>query len=386
MTEKQKIRDAIFTIAPDWGIAYFRRIEKKKFQDSRRVAIANDYPLTKEQKEQIDELFVSNYGEKIDYVWHKNYAAHAEKFDYRFIPELLFIPEFEAFQNQNRSAVAMMSDKNMLPVIASSVGVKMPKTIVSCTSGLLRDGDNKIITSMQASEIIKNKNEFFVKPTVDTCSGEGCMKVSENCDFHLTRSSLVINGGGYENDFIIQELISCHESISALYPFSVNTFRVGTYIWKGRIETMPLIIRIGQGGHYLDNAHAGGMFCAVFDNGRMGDIAMTEFNKKFLKHPDTQVKFSEHKIAFVDNVIAAAKKMHAAIPQVGLFNWDFTIDKEGEPVLIEANCNGCSVWLPQMAHGVGAFGDKTVEVLQWLRFMKQMKPKDRHKYAGGQMG
>ena len=76
----------------------------------------------------------------------------------------------------------------------------------------------------------------------------------------------------------MQELITCHESIRKLYPDSVNTFRVISYLWKGNIEMMPIIIRIGQGGNYIDNAHAGGMFCAVNDDGSMGDHAVTEFN------------------------------------------------------------------------------------------------------------
>ena len=64
-------------------------------------------------------------------------------------------------------------------------------------------------------------------------------------------------------------------------------------------------------------------------------------------------------------------------------NWDFTIAADGAPVLIEANVIGGSVWLPQMAHGVGPFGDKTAEVLRWLRFMKSLKPHERPRFAHG---
>ena len=78
--------------------------------------------------------------------------------------------------------------------------------------------------------------------------------------------------------------------------------------------------------------------------------------------------------------------MHEMVPQIGVVNWDFTVDEKGEPVLIEANISGGSVWLPQMAHGVGAFGEQTKEVLQWLRFMKKLKPSERKAYVGGKMG
>ncbi len=35
-----------------------------------------------------------------------------------------------------------------------------------------------------------------------------------------------------------------------------------------------------------------------------------------------------------------------AIPQLGSYNWDFTLDGAGIPVLIEVNVNGGSIWLP----------------------------------------
>lgn len=184
---------------------------------------------------------------------------------------------------------------------------------------------------------------------------------------------------------MVQRLLVCHETIRALYAGSVNSFRVITYLWKGQVEVMPLIIRIGQGGHYLDNAHQGGMFCAVYDDGTMGNHAVTEFNDQFKEHPDTHIVFATHRIAHINKVITAAKRMHAAIPQLGVVNWDFTVDEGGEPVLIEANCANGSVWLPQMAHGVGAFGERTAEVLQWLRFMKRLKPGERERFVGGWM-
>ena len=43
---------------------------------------------------------------------------------------------------------------------------------------------------------------------------------------------------------------------------------------------MPLALRIGQGGSYLDNAHVGGMFIGVNDLGELNEEAFTEFGKR----------------------------------------------------------------------------------------------------------
>lgn len=366
----------------------YRLNEKLKFRDKRRREIANQYPLTQEQKDKIDEFFIKNYGQKIGYVWHQNYAAHAGKFDYRLFPELLYVPEFEAFQNQNRAAVRMMGDKNFLPLLAKAAGVKVPRTIISCTNGVLRDGENHIINDKEAEELLSSQGEFFIKPSVDSCSGQGCLKVESGSEYAVKDNKIEVKngpGGGYFYNYVAQEIIKCHQSINAIYPGSVNTFRVITYIWRGEIELMPIIIRIGRGGNFLDNAHAGGIFCAVQNDGRMGNHAVTEFNVQFMEHPDTHLIFANHRIEHIDRVIEAARKMHEAIPQIGVVNWDFTIDEKGDAVLIESNVKNGSVWLPQMAHGIGAFGDKTAEVLQWLRFMKKLKPHERSRYVHGKI-
>lgn len=173
--------------------------------------------------------------------------------------------------------------------------------------------------------------------------------------------------------------------MAALHPESVNTFRIITYLWKGVVENMPVILRIGRGKSNVDNAHAGGMFIAVCDDGKLGDHAVTEFNVQFTTHPDSGIVFKDYQLPSYNLLVAAAKRMHELVPQIGVVNWDFTIDADGQPILIEANLNGGSVWLPQMAHGVGAFGEKTEEVLEWLRFMKKLKMKDRISYGCGQM-
>lgn len=378
--------------AGDWmadaKMARRKKKEIRAFRDKRRVAIAAQFPLSPQQKEQVDELFLNNYGKKVDYVWHQNYAAHTGHFDHRFIPGVLYIPEFEAFENQDRSFVNALSDKNFLGLVAKAVGVKMPATIVSCANGVLRDCDNRLISPSTAEALVHRSGPCFMKPTLNSSSGNGCRIISDDDAVSFTRNTLQSKGADpfdVKQDFVVQELIVCHDSIRELYPGSVNTFRVITYLWRGEIEVMPVIIRIGRGGKYLDNAHQGGMFCAVHEDGSMGELAVTEFSERFSEHPDTHTVFASHRIDCIDKVIRAAKRMHAAVPQLGVVNWDFTIDRTGEPVLIEANCDNGSVWLPQMAHGVGAFGERTAEVLRWLRFMKTLRPHERVRFVGGYM-
>lgn len=369
-----KIRD----IWEEISILRLKKNEIEKFKDPRRVAISKDIDLTEEEKKLIDELFVNNYGKKIPYTWHRHYKAFTGSFDVNYFPELLYIPEFERFQNLWTEYVSVFSDKNMLTILAQKANVKTVENIVSVTKGMIRDRNNRQITKEEAVKVLENIDKVFVKPTVESNSGEGCQLTTIRTmdDFNDICKDL-------GDDFAIQECLICHESIRKLYDGSVNTFRVITYRWRDEIKFVPSVMRMGKGGGCLDNAHAGGMFIGISDSGILRDKAYTEFRECYEKHPDSNIEFKSYSIPLFPKVLEAAKKMHEALPQVGSINWDFTIDNEGKPVLIEINTRGGGIWISELAHGKGPFGEMTAEILQWIRLMEETPASSRKMYAFG---
>ena len=280
----------------------------------------------------------------------------------------------------------VLQDKNILPLIAAAVGVATPRAYLSACNGAYRDQQLRLISRQDAAQLLRNIGEVFAKPTVETGSGVGC-GVYTFQDGVDVRSGHTVEDllSAWGDNFVVQERLVCHKSISAIYSGSVNTFRIITYHWKGQIYRMPVIMRIGQGGSFLDNAHAGGMFIAVSDDGTLHRTAFTEFKKEVTLHPDSALVFEGHQIEGFDRVLDAVSRMHEAIPQVGVVNWDFTIREDGEPILIEANMNGGSIWLIEMAHGCGVFGENTESVLEWLRFMNRQPASEWHRYAFGRL-
>lgn len=373
----------IFEKSVEIAMHYF---ERQKFKDPRRVAIYSKAKLTNEQKRQIDEFFTKNYGHKIPYIWHRLYMAYTGHFDVQYFPDICYSPEFEKYMHDDRAFEEALSDKNLLPYIAQAVGIKMPQTLLSCANGLFRDTNNNLLFVKQFEELLGNLGEAFVKPSIDSSSGLGCavinMQQGKDAISGKTTAQLLKDWG---KNFIIQERVQCHSSLATLYPHSVNTFRIVTYRWKDEILHTPIILRMGQGGHHVDNAHAGGIFIAVEENGSLHKTAFTEFNEQFTEHPDTHVIFEGYKIPAMNQLIESAKRMHAALPQVGIYHWDFTLDKNGNPILIEGNMGQGSLWLIQMAHGKGAFGDKTAEILRWTAKMKKLSYKARKSYNYGYM-
>ncbi len=370
-------RGVIRTLRDKWDsleISRMRRSEIIKFKDPRRVAIFSEITLTPEQQHQIDDFYTANYGEKIPHTWHRHFTAFTGNFDYRYFPELLYIPEFEYFMNSRRAYISAFTDKNVLPLIAKSAGIITPRVILSCTCGIFRDEDYRVITREQAAGLLNDAGEVFIKPTVETGSGLGCEVV--NAESYDAAMKIIERLGA---DFVVQERLKCHEDIARIYSGSVNTFRIITYIWHGQVKHAPVIMRIGQGGKYLDNAHAGGMFVAVDYDGTLHERAFTEFRQKFTQHPDTGITFNGYKIVGFPDVLRAAERMHEVIPQIGVVNWDFTINEDGRPLLMEGNMRSGSIWLAQMAHGKAIFGDDTAEILQWTQKMKRLKRSQRTK-------
>lgn len=364
---------------------YKKKITYKKFEDARRKEIYEKISLTDEQKKQIDDLYVENYGEKVPYTWHRHFSAFTGKFDCNYFPETLYIPEFEYYMNLNSDYGRVLEDKNFLPTFARGIGVKTPRNILSCSKGFYYSGENAL-TKSEAISYVSKAGKVFIKPTVDSCSGEKCFVAEFNDGIDLISSKTVREiFDDMGSDFCIQEVVVCSDSIRKLYPNGVNTFRVITYRWGNEICVMPVIMRIGQGDSVVDNAHAGGVFIAVDNNGVLHDTAFTEFKEEYKQHPTTGVVFNGYKIENFSDVIHSAKKMHENIPQIGCVNWDFTLDLKESPVLIEANVFGGGIWVIQMAHGCGPFGDKTPEILKWLNIMNKLPQQDYKKYMFGNM-
>lgn len=359
-------------------------LEKKKFKDKRRKNIYSKVSLTSEQKKKVNDLYLKCYRKKIPLTWHKHYTAFTGNFDEYYFPELLYIPEFERYMNFYKGFSQVVEDKNMIPIFASYAKVKMPKKILSCQNGLYKNGKEEKVSFDDCIKLLDNIGVCFLKPSIDTDSGQGCLllNIEKGIDKNTSKNiSDILKEVG--NNFIIQEKIVCHNSIKAIYDGSVNTFRIMTFRWKNEICISPIVMRIGQNGSFLDNAHAGGMFIAVDSDGMLHEKAFTEFKAEYDAHPNSGIIFKNHKVEHVEKMIDTAKKMHYLIPSIGVINWDMTIDEDGNPVLIESNVDGGGVWIFQMAHGKGVFGELTPEILNWLNLMKKTKYKDRNKYLFG---
>ena len=382
----RRIKDTVKLGLQKSEINGLRKIKKREINSNERQSILQTVELTTEQKNEIDELFLENYGEKIEYEFHRYYMAFTGHFDSSYFPEMLYNPSFELYMNLNKKYDPAFSDKNVLPMIAANAGIKMPETVLSCVYGMYKDGNGKVCDKAQAAKVIYDEPDLFAKPSVDSYGGVGCCAlIMQNGIDTISGESAEHIIDSYRDNFVIQKKIKCHEAIRTIYPDSVNTFRIITYRWKDDIFFMPVVMRIGSGGKVVDNVSSGGMFIGVDMDGQLHDTAFTEAFDKYKEHPDTKVKFAGCKIPNFEKMLSSAKTMHTFMPQMGCVNWDFTLNENGEAVLIEANIMGGSIDMLQISHGTGPFGERTAEVLRWIRQMKNIGVDEQKKFLFGKM-
>ncbi len=330
--------------------------------------------LSKEQKQEIDNFYKKNYGKKIPYIWHNFMVNLNNKFDVRYISPRIFIKITEKL---NSNLDSLIYDKNFIYNIADSANIKVPKKFFCSIKNLFFDSNNNIISREAFYKGMSNIGEVFIKPTQTFNSGyaRNCklINVTEGIDIYSKKRIKDIIEKEYNKDFIVQEKIVCHKSISDIYSKSVNTFSVYTFIWNGEMKIINKpILKIGMNDSVTDfsGIRKEGLIMAIDSQGFLSEFALCINQYKwYSSHPNTGFIFKNHKIENFQKVFEAAKKMHSYIPWLGFCKWDITIGIDGNPVILEIESPG-ELFPQQVLYKEGFFGEYTEELLSWLKNKK----------------
>lgn len=337
-------------------------LHEKNNIKAKRV-IWNSIQLTKDQNKQIKAIYKNNISNK----WHRLYQSYTGEFDQNYFPEILFSCKLEPVLCP-RGICKVLEDKGLLDILYGNVsGLRLPRTIITNCSGVFYDGNRNIISIADAIDLVEqwqwNKG-FVIKPTLGTNSGKNVTIIKPGR--YVSTEKLKHIFMEYKQNYVVQEHITNSEALSSLYSNSLNTIRVITYILEDKLYNAPLTIRMGRSGNEVDNIHAGGIFVGLSEEGYLKSQAYSEYGDRYTAHPDSQIRFADCFIPNVALILECAYACHMNTPHVKCISWDFTLDEEDNPVLIEANMYGHSVWLPQMANGKSLFADNTGKMLNLI--------------------
>lgn len=338
-----------------------RNIHKKK-------NLYKKVKLSKEEKQKIKNNFKKYYGRNYSNKWHRLYASYTGKMDADYFPEILYATKLETKLNDYAFS-KQICDKSLIEILFSNIdGLKFPKTYILNASNVLYDSNRNIINKEKVITILSNIGRCLIKPTRDTSSGKNVTI----CDFKngidvITQKSITEVLDKYSKNYIIQEVLNNSSELSKIYPNSLNTFRLITYIVNDKIYHCPVVLRIGRGGKFVDNAHAGGLAIGVDDDGYLKKYAFSEYGEKFEVHPDTKTKFNNYKINDLNKMIKIAYSCHIRIPNLKILSWDMAINDKNEIILIEVNTFGESTWFTQYCNGKSLFGENTKYMYSLIR-------------------
>lgn len=318
-------------------------------------------PLTKGQEADIKAYFKKHFGREVPTYWHQYLYSRNGVYSEKYIPASIYNSEIIYRLNKFQFRHAYV-DKGFYDALFPDIN--RPKTIVKNVNGYYYDGHNPL-TEDEAIEICSNLSEAIIKPTLEGTWGQGVELIkTENGMIPKLNCSVHDLFKKYKRSFIIQERFEQHADIAKLNPTSLNTLRVMSYRRGNEVVVLYAVIRIGRKDQVIDNETAGGIKADIdLSTGKVKGVAFGSAKEKLMPKTDVGTVLDGYQMPSFPKVLALVKEMHLKLPYFNLIGWDMSVDKNGNPALIEWNR---AAELSQVAHGP-AFGEYTEEILSVVK-------------------
>ncbi|MDO5316133.1 MAG: sugar-transfer associated ATP-grasp domain-containing protein [bacterium] len=315
-------------------------------------------PLSEGQINDIKAYWKRLTGKDVPVFWHKYFYSRNGNFSVRYVPTCIYHSSF-IYRLNCRPLTMAYTDKcsydNYFP------DVWRPKTIVRNINGYFFD-DCKPISREEALKKCWNLENAVIKPSMIGMWGTGVRLFSTE-EGALNEKETVENlFEQFGKDYIIQEKVIQHAEMSRLNPTSLNTLRVLSFRHGDEVTIIYAVVRIGRKDRVVDNETSGGINADIdLSNGRIVDCAYGTPSEKRILCTDIGTELKGFEIPSFNQTLDIVKELHLRLPYFHLIGWDFGIDEQGRPVMIEWNrCPDLS----QTAHGP-AFGEMTEEIVSF---------------------
>ena len=249
-----------------------------------------------------------------------------------------------------------IDDKNMYDLYFHDIN--MPKCVLRKINGALMTYNYDIIDLQDAVDLCMKYDRIVIKQSLNSDGGKG-VKFIDDCFLQKENLITIIENN---DNFIVQEFIEQHSVLAEFNPESINTIRIMTLFFDGKVIVLSSVLRMGVNGAKVDNASSGGIVCGINNDGSLKHVAFDANANIYNKHPQGK-EFSGVSIPSFGSCVEIAKKMALRfINYTRLISWDFSVDTRGIPILVEANFTGGQLDFHQLCNGP-IWGSKTREIL-----------------------
>jgi len=195
--------------------------------------------------------------------------------------------------------------------------------------------DNEI-----TERLLKNTSHIIVlKKSLGQAGKDICFLKTKNLDSHKLLSIMKKCRYDLAEEYVIQ-----HPEMMLLSDTGLNTVRVITQVFSGRIIILATRLRISINSE-VDNMAAGNAAAPLdLETGIVsGPAVFSDITKPdLLCHPITGVQIIGFQVPFWRQVIRMVTKAAMMIPENRSVGWDVAITSQG-PLLIEGNHNWCKL-------------------------------------------
>lgn len=241
-------------------------------------------------------------------------------------------------------------------------GISQPKMLACSIRGVFFNNKWEIVDKQVLLSILGAIDSFIIKPTKDSSCGQGVRLVKKNLEKNLDN---IING--YGDDWIAQEVV-CQSPITAQFnKSSVNSYRVTTLFINGVVTTQSICFKVGANQSVTDNLGSGGIMVGVTPEGYFYEYG---YDNKYNKYKSTSngILFKGVHHNYIPLISLKMEEYHTKFfPTVGIIGWDVAIDKDSNPIVLEANLNFPGIQFEQLAIGTPIFGKRTNEVIKYIK-------------------
>lgn len=286
--------------------------------------------LTKEEMSQYKKAWPSIDLKEMDTIWARVY-----KKEHGFSPYFVGLYQSCVLREILNPKVQLhaFDNKAMCDVYFPEIHFAQP--YVRRIAGVYFDLNMNPISSKEAVELIKSKNEYIIKPALDTMQGKGVAKIVLFGSDQDREKQILQSFSEQRKDFIVQEVLKQHPDVERLNPTSINCCRVTTIFINGKFD-YSTILKIGKKGAFRDNWNSS-YLVGVSKDGVLNDVGYDDsLNKVY--NTDNGIKIGGIKLPKFDEMIATVEHLHKKyFPNCGMIGWDVIVDNLNEIRFIEMN-------------------------------------------------
>lgn len=262
--------------------------------------------------------------------WFELYGSRDRRMDPRFLPADLYFTEILPYMNDGQQKPGLMN-KAYLEYLFSDV--KQPRTVLLRTGGIYCDEKRRIIDEDRAlSMCLEQDARLFLKVSSGSSGGSGIFVIDpDQCKANDILEKFREAGA----NFIVQEGIRQHPDLSSLNPISVSTIRVLSLLMEDRVYIESAALRISAPDRPYVKVYDGGVSTEILNDGSLHPRVYSDNGKWF---DEGKGLFDESfRVPSMDRIYEEVRRIHPRVGGFKCIGWDFAVDLNRDPVLIEYN-------------------------------------------------